>query len=351
MEVLQKMHVRHYSRLAIAVAIILIALLLPQLAAAQTLEEKRSSAQQEVTRLQQQVESAVERYKSACDRLAQTKELIGENAEQLTAAEEELARRQASLNKRARSMYVSHKTGFVDVVASSGNVDQFLVGMDLLKKVGANNATIVRGVKDARAALQAKREELQEQKNEQEAARQEMASSKAEVEAALTQSKGKLASVESEIRQAIAAQAAAAAAGSRSGRRVAGRIDYPYVRNNIPPGTPHPGVVDVAYAQLGKPYVWGATGPNSFDCSGLTTYCYAHGAGIEIPRSSYDQANCGASLGVSQLMPGDILGFRGWGHVGLYIGNDQFIHAPSSGDVVRIASLSARTNFCGAQRP
>ncbi|MHB8896648.1 MAG: C40 family peptidase, partial [Candidatus Geothermincolia bacterium] len=296
---------------------------------------------------QQRVEDAVEQYKSACDRLDQTKEFISENSDKITAAEEELAARQASLNRRARAMYVSRSTRFVDVVVSSANLDQFLVGVELLKRVGKNDATLVRGVKDAKAQLQARRQELQAQKDEQESARQEMASSKANVEAALQQSKGKLAAVEGEIRQALARQAAAAS-GSRS---VASRVPYPVIRNTMPPGTPHPGVVNIAYDQLGKPYVWGATGPNSFDCSGLTTYCYRYGAGIEIPRSSYDQANCGASLGVSQLQPGDILGFRGWGHVGLYIGNDQFIHAPSSGDVVKITALSSRGNFCGATRP
>lgn len=339
---------RRWFRPGVAVALALLCLSVHGLASAQTLEQKKADAQREISQMEQKVESAIERYKSACDRLAQTKYLIEENTEQIAAAEKELARRQAALNRRARAMYVSHRTGFVDVVASSRNFDQFLVGLDLVKKVGATDATLVRGVKDARARLETRRGELQAQKSEREAARKEMADSKAEVEAALTRSRGKLAAVEDQIRQALAAQAAA---GSRSGTRVASRIPYAYTRNTIPPGTPHPGVVDVAYAQLGKPYVWGATGPNSFDCSGLTTYCYAHGAGIRIPRSSYDQARCGAWLGVSQMMPGDILGFRGWGHVGLYIGNDQYIHAPHSGDVVRIASLSARRNFCGAVRP
>jgi len=110
-------------------------------------------------------------------------------------------------------------------------------------------------------------------------------------------------------------------------------------------------VVGVAYDQLGKPYVWGAGGPNSFDCSGLTSYCYRVGAGKDISRSSYDQANCGVRVSVSELQPGDILGFRGWGHVGLYVGGGEFIHAPQTGDVVKVTALASRTNFCGAVRP
>jgi peptidoglycan DL-endopeptidase CwlO len=333
------------------IALALMVLVMPQLVAAQTLDQKKTDAQTEVSQNEQRLEDAVEKYKGACDRLEATRGQISENKEKITQTEEELAARQAALNMRARAMYVSHQTRFVDVVVSSGNLDQFLVGMDLLKRVGRSNATLVRGVKNAKAALERHREELQAQKDEQEAARQQMASSKSEVEAALAQSKGKLASVEEEIRVAMARRAAEAASGSTSGSRIASRIPYPVIRNSVPPGTPHPGVVGVAYDQLGKPYVWGATGPDCFDCSGLTTYCYRVGANIEIPRSSYDQANCGAEVGTSQLAPGDILGFRGWGHVGLYIGNGQFIHAPHTGDVVRIGDLSSRGNWCGARRP
>jgi len=247
-------------------------------------------------------------------------------------------------------MYVTRQTKFVDVVVSAGNFNDFLVGLDLVKRVGAKDANLVSNVKAARAALVAERQELADRKAQQEQAKQQMADSKATVEAALGQAKGKLASVEQQIREAMARQLAeAAAARSRSGA-VASRVPYPYVRNTMPPGTPHPGVVNVAYDQLGKPYVWGATGPNSFDCSGLTTYCYRVGANMEIPRSSYDQANL-PSVSISQIQPGDIVGFHGWGHVGMYIGNDQFIQAPRTGDVVKITQLSSRGDFAGATRP
>jgi cell wall-associated NlpC family hydrolase len=176
-----------------------------------------------------------------------------------------------------------------------------------------------------------------------------MSDSKAAVEGDLSGAKGKLANVEDEIRQAMARRAAQATSRTTSG--TVSRYTPPSQRPTRPPGAPHGGVVGVAYDQLGKPYVWGAEGPDCFDCSGLTMYCYRVGAGISISHSSYAQAGCGASVGAGQLQPGDILGFRGWGHVGLYVGGDSFIHAPQTGDVVKVSSLSARTNFCGAVRP
>lgn len=117
------------------------------------------------------------------------------------------------------------------------------------------------------------------------------------------------------------------------------------------PESPREKVLSVAFEQLGKPYASGAAGPDSFDCSGLTQYCYRVGAGIEIPHSSYAQRGCCAPVALEHLEPGDIVGFHGWGHVGIYIGNWQYIHSPQSGEVVEIAPLSERSDLCGAVRP
>lgn len=95
-------------------------------------------------------------------------------------------------------------------------------------------------------------------------------------------------------------------------------------------------IVAAAYSQLGVPYVWGGTTPGvGLDCSGLTQYCYRQ-AGIAIPRNSEDQAAFGRKVPVSQATPGDIL----WrpGHVGIYIGEDRYIHEPHTGAVCTIAS-------------
>lgn len=101
----------------------------------------------------------------------------------------------------------------------------------------------------------------------------------------------------------------------------------------------------IAKAQLGKPYKWGATGPNSFDCSGLTYYAYKNGAKVSIPRTSREQSKFGKKVSKSELKPGDLV-FFGKGssvsHVGMYIGNDQYIHSPQTGDVVKISKLSSR---------
>lgn len=97
-------------------------------------------------------------------------------------------------------------------------------------------------------------------------------------------------------------------------------------------------ILNEAYAQLGKPYVYGATGTKSFDCSGFTQYVYANAAGVDISRTTYSQINVGQSVGRDELQPGDLV-FTHAGHVGIYVGGGQMIHAPQTGDVVKVGPV------------
>lgn len=108
----------------------------------------------------------------------------------------------------------------------------------------------------------------------------------------------------------------------------------------------------VAYSAkfLGKPYEWGAVGPNSFDCSGYVKYVYSY-FGIELKRTTYEQYIEGVHVSKDELRQGDLV-FFGYGipnHVGIYLGNDCYIHAPTSGDYVRVSHLS-RSDYFGARR-
>ncbi|ONH30205.1 C40 family peptidase [Pseudofrankia asymbiotica] len=133
----------------------------------------------------------------------------------------------------------------------------------------------------------------------------------------------------------------------------------PAAAAGAPPPPPPPAVagsggaataVAEAYRQIGKPYVWGAEGPNEFDCSGLTQWVWAK-AGVHLPHYTGDQWNAGRHVSRDQLIPGDLVFFNGsLDHVGIYIGNDQMIHAPHTGAVVRVESVWW-SSFQGAVRP
>ncbi|GAA1112877.1 C40 family peptidase [Nocardiopsis metallicus] len=113
-------------------------------------------------------------------------------------------------------------------------------------------------------------------------------------------------------------------------------------------------VLDFAYAQIGKPYIWGGTGPNGYDCSGLTQAAWAQ-VGVTLPRVTYDQINAGQRVSWENKQPGDLLFFYGPNpsHVGLYAGNGVMVHASTSARPIGTVQLSDyyRSNFVAAVRP
>ena len=108
--------------------------------------------------------------------------------------------------------------------------------------------------------------------------------------------------------------------------------------------------VDTAMDQRGKPYEYGAAGPDSYDCSGLTQYAWA-AAGVSLPHSSSQQSRMGTPVARDQLQPGDLVFFYSpVSHVGIYIGNNQVVHAPEQGDVVKVSDIDAIGNYNSARR-
>ncbi|MFD4182425.1 C40 family peptidase [Rhodococcus sp. NPDC058514] len=102
--------------------------------------------------------------------------------------------------------------------------------------------------------------------------------------------------------------------------------------------------VDAAQTKIGAPYVWGATGPDTFDCSGLVQWAYRQ-AGVSVPRTTYDQVKGGSAVGKGDLQPGDVVLFNGAEHVGLYAGGGMVVHASTSGQPVKKAPLDSMPFF------
>ncbi|WP_235030291.1 C40 family peptidase [Nonomuraea solani] len=112
-------------------------------------------------------------------------------------------------------------------------------------------------------------------------------------------------------------------------------------------------VLRFAYAQVGKPYIFGGTGPRGYDCSGLTQAAW-RAAGVSLPRTTWQQWAWGArrKVEIKDLQPGDLIFSSGLGHVSIYAGNGQIVHAPQTGDVVKVVKLSAYGGtLVGAVRP
>jgi cell wall-associated NlpC family hydrolase len=124
----------------------------------------------------------------------------------------------------------------------------------------------------------------------------------------------------------------------------------PTAQRIVPTGKGASVAVAAALSQLGKPYVWGAGGPDSYDCSGLTMWSWAH-AGVNLPHQSAEQQGMGTPVDRSQLQPGDLVFFGSPAyHVGMYVGNGMMVHAPTTGDVVKVSPLDMMSDYSGATR-
>ena len=168
----------------------------------------------------------------------------------------------------------------------------------------------------------------------------QLSGQKATLTALLTKQKSVLATLTAQ--QKAAAQAASVGSGGTTRSTYTG-----------PATTQGQQAVAFAYAQLGKPYVWGATGPNSYDCSGLAQAAWAS-AGVSIPRTTYEQWAALPHVPMSSIQPGDLIYFDGEGHVAVYVGSNMIIDAPQPGQNVEKVSLSSSwyaSTVDGAVRP
>lgn len=267
---------------------------------------------------------------------------------------------QGKLGVRVKSMYRSGPLGPIELLLGATTWDEFTTTWDLLRSMNESDAESVSQLKQTRSEVTATRESLLH--NQRQAAQQlkVMASRKSSIEKQLAERKKMLTGIEAEVaalqaaedrasaRAAARARAAAASYTSRgsSTRSSGSGGDY-----GSPTNSPHSGVVAIAESKLGSPYQWGAAGPSSFDCSGFTMWVYAH-VGVSLPHSSRAQIGYGQRVSRANLRPGDLV-FFGTSvihHVGIYIGGGMFIHAPHTGDVVKISPLD-RSDYAGACRP
>ena len=276
-------------------------------------------------------------------------------------AERELAATQAKLDERARSSYIAGPGWFVAGLVGADDPADVLARLPLQRAVLEADLALVDQVAQAKARLDDTRSRLSARLVEQARSAEQLDAKRAQAEQLATDIKRELRTmdrrvaslIEQDRRREEASQraaftdylAAARAAGTapiRDGRASAAARK----------------VVAVALAQLGSPYVWGASGPGSFDCSGLTSFAYA-AAGITIPRVSRAQFAAYASRPVDplHLVPGDLVFFADTPtapstihHVGMYIGNGLMVEAPHTGAVVRTSSIW-RSTYAGAVRP
>jgi cell wall-associated NlpC family hydrolase len=298
-----------------------------------------------VERLTERLDGADER------RAALARDLAGLRARQ-AAVTAELAAAQQRLDEQARATYIAGPEWFVSELVGAVDPADALRRLPLQKAVLEAGAATVTQVRDRKAELDGLNGRVAADLAEQQRVHDQLAAQRAELQALADRLQATLRGLDRRLAGFLAAEDARSEAARRAAwaAYMAGR-SAPGLR----PGPAARAAVRWALAQLGDPYRWGAAGPDAFDCSGLTSAAY-RAAGVAIPRTSLGQWAAGPHVDVTALVPGDLLFYADdpaspatIHHVGMYLGGGLMVHAPHTGDVVRIASVW-REGYAGAVR-
>jgi cell wall-associated NlpC family hydrolase len=340
-----------------------------------SISSKRAQAEAIMAEVQQLDESlalSIEAYNYANIELDRIDQDLESNARHLKAARKSLGVAQSRIAERLRDLYVNGEgDSALEVIFGSSSLDDIITRLDAIQRVSSEDTRILKAVKRFRTAVETRRARLKQARADQARIVEERAAQKSSIEGRLAERERLLSSVKDEIARmqaeeqqrqaALAAQARARLEAARLAAQqsnlqsqtvIESDIDYGAVAAPAPPpdGTKASQVISIAMQYLGVPYVWGGMSPSGFDCSGLVAYAYAQ-IGISLPHHAASIFGYGVPVSYDDLQPADLVFFSGLGHMGMYIGGGQFIHAPHTGDVVKISSMSERAgSYVGARR-
>nr|WP_167307893.1 C40 family peptidase [Streptomyces tendae] len=292
-----------------------------------------------VDKLYQEAEVATEKYNGVKEKADAAEQRLEDLRDEAARKEDRLNSAREALGSVAAAQYRSGGLDPALQLALSSDPDRYLDGAAFAERAGSRQ----------RAEVGRVRKELREVEQLRGAARVEVSSLKsrrAELKRHRETVTGKLESARRLLSRLTAEERADV--GDRASRSAPGPRESLSASAQAPDSRAAAAVA-YAYQKLGSPYVWGATGPNAFDCSGLTQAAY-RAAGVSLPRTTYAQIDAGRRVPRSELLPGDLVFFySGISHVGIYVGNGQMIHAPNPSAPVRVAPVDEMP-FAGATR-
>lgn len=318
-------------------------------------QAEAAAALDSLNAMQTQLDAASNDYFHALEAQDAARQKVEEAQARIDEASAQISDLQDKLGTRARSMYRSGSLTFIDLLLGATSFQAFTTNWDLLNDMNQDDADMVQETKDLRAEVEQKKAEAAEQERIAAEQAQAAADVKAEAEQLVSQMQATYDSLSAEAaalleEERIAREAAEAAAneqeknnggnagggGSDGGSTGGGGGNN--AGDSIPPTVSGNIVVDRAYSQLGKPYIWAACGPEGYDCSGLVSYCLTGG--------HYRLGSTGTFINwprVSNPQPGDVCVIHNSSnqHTGIYIGGGSMIHAATYGVGVIIGPVQA----------
>lgn len=354
------MKLRFRSRLwAVIICVALLAATTPAIAApapvpttpVSTLSDKQSQAQKvenEISILDQQLEMIVEQYNAARETLIDTQKKLKATEVDFNDVEGRYQSQKQVFDVRLQALYQNGHFNELEVILGSSSVADLLTRIDFLQKMADRDAQILSQVSSERSQIEQVQANLAMLKEQQVQLEADLTAKQKDIQTQLGQRQKYLASINSEISDILQTQEAARNADQ------AQLLASIYDQTNSMGISAAPGsAVWDTLKFLGVPYLWGGTTPRGFDCSGLVQYVFAR-HNVALPRVSYEQAQAGKPVAANDLQPADLVFFGNpIHHVGMYIGGGYFIHAPRTGDVVKISRLSESyysANFAWARR-
>ncbi|MEU4982119.1 NlpC/P60 family protein [Streptomyces sp. NPDC021969] len=301
--------------------------------AAPSEKPSKDEVKAKVDKLYEEAEQATEKYNGAKEKQEKLQKEISTLQDNVARGQEELNELRDGLGSMASAQY---RSGGIDPSLQlflSADPDNYLDKASTLDQLSGQQVEALKKIQVKQRDLAQQRSEASEKLKDLSATRTELGKKKKEVQ-------GKLSSAQKLLNTLTAQEKAALQQEEQRSNRASERQVLTGGKS-----TPASGRAGAAFAaaqgKIGTPYVYGATGPSSFDCSGLTSWAYAQ-AGVGIPRTSQAQANYGTRISSSsQLQVGDLVFFfSDLHHVGLYAGNGQVLHAPRTGTNVRYESMS-----------
>ncbi len=307
--------------------------------------EQAAEVSREIASLDQQLEVATEAFNRAQVDLDTITSNVDQTQRRLELIKQSLRDRRSLLDARAVAMYKNGPTSLLDVLLDTNGFADFLQRADYVYRVTQSDIDLVQSIKRTRDSVSAIEQQLSEQQRQQRGLFEQVAAKKTEIETELADRQSLLNSINQEIQQLLAQQQQAQFASEQA-------LDQ-QARNafdNVTGGNLRSEVARAALQFLGVPYQWAASGPDAFDCSGLTMYVYKE-FGIDLPHNAAMQYNLGTKIPLDRAGPGDLV-FFGMPphHVAIYLGNNLMVEAPHTGDVVKVSNLDSKSDFSGACR-
>ena len=334
----------------LAVATLLIAsLAAPAPSLAAPTEAELEAAEARLMEIEREFELVVERYNAVNERLNGIEHEMASTQLVVRDIEDRMRTKEAAAIALAVELYKAGPTGVaVEAILSSESLADIETRVEYLRSSNTAQVEVFQRLGVDRADLDERLAELEEQKGQALLADVRLDELRSEVEFQLINQEDEIARLNAALARAAAREAARAGTAQAALAGTFG-LDGP-IRPAPAPNAAAQTAVDAALSQVGKPYQWGAEGPDSYDCSGLTLWAWAH-AGVSLPRVSRMQYDATTRVPRGDWKPGDLLFFGSpIHHMGMYIGNGQMVEAPYTGKNVRVNS-AYRPDYAGAGRP